>query len=247
MWKLYDELIEKIPEQLTVERFVIGKYRTAVYAAGYVGLASTVHNYDGNMVQAEKHVGKNLRQMASLIKSWDFTEASLGLAALNSYYNRLETLEAHVNSELLIRTDADAFDYYENIVEGKKVAVIGHFLSLDSKMKKAASLAVIEREPKEGDFPDTAAEYLLPDRDFVFITAMTLQNKTLPLLLELSKNARIILMGPSLVMSESLFKYGVETLSGFCVTNPVEAFASVEKGANKEFYKWGEKIIFKAP
>ena len=33
------------------------------------------------------------------------------------------------------------------------------------------------------DFLDSACEYILPEQDFVFITGMTLTNKTLPRLL----------------------------------------------------------------
>ena len=256
MWTLYDELINQIPEKLTVDKFVIGPYRTAVHADGHTGLASLAENFNGQRTSPEDHQGKTLKQMAALVKSWDFTEASLGLAALNSYYNRVGTIIAKSSTpnlqhgpdpNLQQSPGTDAFDFYSQEVAGKKVAAIGHFKGIEDKLHKSASLSIIEREPEEGDYPDSASEYLLPDQDFVFITAMTLQNKTLPRLLQLSKNARVILVGPSLVFSKTLFDYGVETLSGFYVANHEQAYQAVEKGGHKDFYQWGEKIIVTRP
>lgn len=251
MWTLYDKLINQIPENLTVDKFVIGPYRAAVYADGHTGLASLAENFHGSRTPLESHRTKTLKQMAALIKSWDFTEASLGLAALNSYHNRVGTLIAKSpkphQAKSLKLSSTDAFDHYAEEVAGKKVAAIGHFKGIENKLHKSASLSIIEREPEKGDYPDSACEYLLPDQDFVFITAMTLQNKTLPRLLQLSKNARVILVGPSLVFSDILFDYGVEALSGFYVTNHLKAYGSVEKGGHKDFYQWGEKIIITKP
>ena len=58
----------------------------------------------------------------------------------------------------------------------------------------ASEVYIIERRPKPGDYPDSACEYLLPDCDIVIMTASAAINKTLPRLLELSKNSRIKLI-----------------------------------------------------
>ena len=65
------------------------------------------------------------------------------------------------------------------MVRGKKVAVVGRFPDLDA-FNDVCRLIVLERNPGEGDLPDPACEYVLPEQDFVFITATTIINKTMP-------------------------------------------------------------------
>ena len=79
-------------------------------------------------------------------------------------------------------------------MEGKKVAVIGHFPGMEVG-RRACGLTVLERNPQEGDLPDFAAEYVLPEQDYVFITGTALTNKTMPRLLELSEHATVGLVG----------------------------------------------------
>jgi uncharacterized protein (DUF4213/DUF364 family) len=67
--------------------------------------------------------------------------------------------------------------------KGKKVAVVGHFSLVEKQLGCKCSLSILEREPEGTDFLDSACEYILPEQDFVFITGMTLTNKTLPRLL----------------------------------------------------------------
>ena len=77
-----------------------------------------------------------------------------------------------------------------------RIATIGHFGDIE-KYAEGRDLIVLERSPSGNDLPDPAAEYLLADRELVFITGSALTNKTLPRLLELCSGARVILVGPS--------------------------------------------------
>ena len=60
---------------------------------------------------------------------------------------------------------------------------MGHFPLVEKQLGRKCSLSILEREPEGADFLDSACEYILPEQDFVFITGMTLTNKTLPRLL----------------------------------------------------------------
>ena len=71
-----------------------------------------------------------------------------------------------------------AFDTYAELVQGKKVATIGHFRFIENRFEGVGELSIIERRPRDNDYPDTASEFILPDQDFVFITGSTLVNKT---------------------------------------------------------------------
>jgi uncharacterized protein (DUF4213/DUF364 family) len=100
------------------------------------------------------------------------------------------------------------------------VAVIGHFPHLEKTLGKVCDLAILEKRPLPGDYPDSACEFLLPFQDYVFATGVTLINKTLPRLLELSRRQGLILVGPSVPLAPLLFDWGVRDLQGMVVTDP---------------------------
>lgn len=239
MWELYDALIEEIPSYIKGDYLVTSPVRTLVYG-GNLGLASTIDSPFGSDMAISEIQGKPLRDIAALIKSWNFIESGIGLAAINAYYNNIEKLK----NNPLVQLDIDAFECFMPFIKGKKVAVIGHFESAISLYSNLCKLSIIEREPKDGDYPDSASEFLLPDQDFVFVTGMTFSNKTLPRILQLSKDARIILMGPSVPMAPVLFEYGVEALSGFCITDEAGCLKSVKTGETKKIYDYGKKLIY---
>jgi uncharacterized protein (DUF4213/DUF364 family) len=240
MWKLYDALIEGIPNDLKVNRYMTGIHRTLVQAGNNIGLASTVKCDTRPKTFKETISRGSLKEVASLVKSWNLIEASIGLAAVNAYYNRY--------SELIfspkVKPDVDAFKAYQNLVKGKKVALIGHFKSAVSLFSDLCRLSVIEKEPGPLDYPDQAAEFLLPNQDFVFITGMTFTNKTLPRLLQLAKNSRVILMGPSVPLSPLLFDFGIEMLCGFCVTEQDACIDAIQIGDARSFYSHGRKLSY---
>ena len=101
------------------------------------------------------------------------------MAALNSVYNAPERVAGWLNKPLDAVRSETAFDELLEAMVGKKVAVIGHFPGLQ-KVADRCQLSILERAPQEGDLPDFAAEYVLPEQDFVFVTGTTLTNKTLP-------------------------------------------------------------------
>jgi uncharacterized protein (DUF4213/DUF364 family) len=78
----------------------------------------------------------------------------------------------------------------------------------------------------------------------VFITGMTLTNKTLPRLLQLTRSdARVVMVGPSVSLSPVLYRYGVTDLDGFCVTDSEHADQLIRRGAKTDIFQCGRKII----
>lgn len=224
MWKMYDELIEGIPADLTADEILVCKSRTMVRCEMGCGMAMTMDSGAFPSDIEGSPVGSPLRDVAKLIKSWNLTDASVGLAAMNAYYNseeHVKALKARI-SEMCpdhVNQTEDAFLYYRPMVAGKKVATIGHFAYLDRRFAGICDLSILERDQQKGDYPDSACEYILKDQDFVFITGATMINKTLPRLLQLCGDAQVILCGPGTVMSPVLFRYGVDDLAGFTVQN----------------------------
>ncbi len=214
-WALYDDLIDGIGS-VTVDDYQVGHIWTRVSSSdGASGLAMTTDVRTRPALFEGSLVGKSLRDAAALVKSWNLVEASIGLAAINSWYSHPGRLGDCGYQFPLNGAGDGAFDTYAEAVKGKKVATVGHFAFIEKRFEHAGELTILEREPRTGDYIDSAAEYLIPEQDFVFITGSTLVNKTLPRLLELTQHAFVVIAGPSTPMSPALYDHGANGLSGF--------------------------------
>lgn len=229
-WQVYDELIENIEDNYSVEYCFVSPHWVGVKSEMGLGLAMRmaespiITKLTGNMK------GMKLKDLASYSKSWDFHEASIGMAAINSYYNGKKNKSlANINDKT---SDLSVFELIGNQVEGKKVTVVGHFPNIE-RLREICNLTILERKPNlaKFDMPDPACEYVLHEQDYFFTTAVTLINKTLPRLLELTQNAKIYLVGPTTPMTDIMIKYGVDYLCGSIVLEEDKAKDLFVEGA----------------
>lgn len=239
MWKLYDELIEGIPEGLTVEDFAVGKYWSFVKAGGNVGLAMTTSGDSRPWETDSAIIGLPLKTLAHTVKSWNLPEASLGMAAINAWYNSLERLE-----KLHCSRSKENSSIWDLPIEGKRVGLVGHLRLPQEILDTAKSVRILERNPQDGDYPDCACEYILPECEVIVITGSAFVNKTMPRLLALSRHAAVILTGPTVPLSETMFSYGVNRLAGMIVLQPDDARFHVLKGAFGPPHFAGERYCF---
>jgi uncharacterized protein (DUF4213/DUF364 family) len=237
-WDLYDRLIDLVPAGDTLNRLDCGRFWLMVTnQKGSGGLAPRPGgDLKGNFL------GQNLKDLARLIKSWDFNEAALGLAAVNAAIN--ETLADSLKDPLGLNSapGSDAFDFFLKAAFGKKVAVVGHFPYLN-RFRQDSELTILERNPQPGDLPDPAAEYILPQSDYVFLTGTTIINKTLPRLLELSQNSVITLVGPSTPLTAVLFDYKAAALAGLWVEDSPQLAQAIKIDRCEEIFKKGSRKI----
>ncbi|MDO4545916.1 MAG: DUF364 domain-containing protein [Bacillota bacterium] len=234
MWDFYDKLINEVPDVGTVDFIHAGETWTMVSAGSYCGIAITVNEQNQPIGDYSYLLGKPLKDVAALCKSWDFGQASVGTAALNAWLNSPEHLK-----QLDCRDTTNGFDDYRQKAAGKKVAIIGHFVHLERFLTES-QVYVLERRPKPGDYPDSACEYILPEVDYTFITGSAFINKTLPRLLQLSKNA--VVLGPSTPMSSVLFAYGAKELSGFSPDPVMKKNAAAIGRDEVRFKDYGRRI-----
>ncbi|MDR0409298.1 MAG: DUF364 domain-containing protein [Spirochaetaceae bacterium] len=240
LWELYDELIAAVPAEIRVAEAITGKYWTFVRTEdGGAGLAMTLDKPTRPRTLTKNMTGMSLRELATFSKSWNFEEAALGLAAINAWWNAPERKAASLSLDI---GDDDSFSFWRKRVSGKKVAVIGHFPYLENKIGDICDLSILEKRPVENDFPDSACEYLLPEQDYVFATGVTLINKTLPRLLELSRHCGIILAGPSVPLAPPLFRRGVIDLQGFVITDAAKCAAAVLGEDHSGIFGTGRRV-----
>lgn len=212
-WQLYDDLIDLVPADLRVTDACLGNWAYVATEQG-AGVAMVYRSGPREGTEVRDVVGKPLRDVAALVKSWDFEVASLGCAALGSYLTsgaRVDEFEA-----IDERGQTSTFQLHREKFAHQKTAAIGHFGDI-TKYTEGNDFIVLERMPSGDDYPDSACEYLLADRDEIYITGSTLTNKTLPRLLELSAHARVVLVGPSAVFAPEVLPECVAEIGGAIV------------------------------
>lgn len=219
--KLCDDLLESVAGfDCPVKRVCVGLHWTVVESK-YTGMAHTWKT--GHKVELESSgdlAGKSALELAGRLRSWEPLEASLGLAALNSLIEP-------------VGDPGNAFEHIVRLAAGKTVTVIGRFPANDRIAQVAGHVYFLEMEPEEGELPPYACEEVIPESDVVVITATALINKTLPRLLELSRGATAIVLGPSTPMNEVLFRHGADILAGVRATDTNALIGSVTQGVKK--------------
>lgn len=241
MWDLYDALIEAVPVKVLATDCVCGLNWFAVRSSG-VGLSMAPGDGAPSLPLAGRYAGMALKDLAALSKSWNFHEAALGLAAINAAFNGPATVVATFGQPLDRMETANCFHYLREDFRGKKITVVGHFRDLEP-LKEICELTILERKPQQGDLPDPACEYVLPDQDIVVITAVTLINKTLPRLLQLAHGARIVLTGPTTPLTPILFDFGIEMLAGLVVENDAQVLRTVQEGGQHQLFDSGARMV----
>jgi len=220
---LINDLINDLNKKTKVKDVRIGLHWTAIKSK-YCGLAMTIPPayHKCFITNCGNLTTKSILSLAEYAKSWNLTEASIGIAAINSL---IKPGGKRIN----------IFDFiYNEFNERKnKIVIVGHFpdKNIDT-LREIGDVQILERSQQKGDFPDTAAEYLLPKADIVLMSGTTIINKSAERLLELGKNSFTVVFGPSTPMSDVLFKYGADVIGGARVKNPENVMKKVSEGAH---------------
>ena len=248
-WELYDSLIQGVPEGIEVTDCCLGLNWSYVLAESGCGISHTVSG-GGRETFFDDPRKHDLRSLCELVKSWNFSEATLGVAALNAWYSQtalIEEFDAHTDGNMSVGMRSNPFNAVKEHFEGKNVAVIGHFPQVD-ELFVSAKVTVLERCCSSVlDTPDTACEYVLPTQDFVLMTGITLTNKTMPRLLELTRQVPSAVVGPSAIPALALRDKGVDIVAGSIVVDPEAATWAIRShakplwrhGIKKFFVQWG--------
>jgi uncharacterized protein len=239
LWRIYDALIDALPD-VPVSACLCGLHWVAAKSQG-VGLAMTPSGA-AELPQAGDYADLSVRELARMAKSWNLHEAALGMAAINSVYNGPAAVAQAFGRPPAEMPDANIFDFLIDAVRGKNVTVIGHFPNLDS-WRKICNLTVLERAPQSGDTPDPACEWVLPEQDIVVSTAVTLINKTLPRILELSQGAKFVLAGPTTPLTPKLFEFGIDILAGLVIEDEEKAMTVIGQGGQHRLFATGGRMV----
>ncbi len=224
---IFKDIIQSLKADAPVRKVMKGIYWTAV-AGKHCGLASTMiyescSQEDKDNLNLFSLTDKTALELAQYVFSNRISDVSVGLAAINSLIDINESRCTEINAgDLLIK-----------LGEKKNVSVIGHFPFSDALKNVTKNLWVIEKRVKPGDYPERDAEIYLPQSDIIAISSTTLINHTIDAILKLCPKRSIkILLGPSTPMSEVVFDYGIDIISGIKVFDELKVFKYISEGAN---------------
>lgn len=239
---ILSRILESLPDgKLT--RICIGVHWTFVEAEVdgrlQIGLASTLegaHDHGSPTIpKAGSLLSYSALELASQILTAEGAMASAAMATINALLPRHPETWVDMNAEEVIAERG----------AGKTVAIVGHFPFIDRVRQRVGQLKVIERRPKEGEFPPEAAPQILPDAEVVAITSMTFTNGSLQGLLDLCQpGSLVMLLGPTTPLCPILFEHGVDILAGSIVEKPEPVFRTLQEGGNfRQLHRAGVRLV----
>jgi len=225
--KVLEDLISVLNTEAKVRDIRMGLFHTAVLTRN-CGLAATLprdalRQEQPSAVREPGHLAnKGALELARMAYSESILEAAIGMATINSL---LEIDEGNCQS-------LNAGDLIAEKGKGKKVAIVGHFPFVPKLREIVKELWVIEKNPREGDFTEIEAENLIPQADVVGITGTAFTNHSIEKLLKLcSPETYVVVLGDTAPLSQVLFDYDIDAISGTKVIDPELALRCVSEGA----------------
>ncbi|MEM7553109.1 MAG: DUF364 domain-containing protein [Cyanobacteria bacterium P01_A01_bin.84] len=236
--EIYDLLLNYGNTDTQVQEILIGLTWTFCQGEG-TGLCMSPGTATRTLPWSGTLVHKPISELAPWLVSWNPYQATVGMAAINSVINQTNPLP---NTGTPLSPDSSAnlavFEHFLPQIRNQKVCIIGRYPGLD-KYKHEMQMNVIELQPTKEDFPAPASEYLLPEADWVFLTATSIVNKTFPRLVELAQNAQLVLMGPTLPWLTEFGEMGINYLAGVQVSNLSALRQTVAEGGGVRIFETG--------
>ena len=238
---VYDLLLDVIDVQ-RIEEVILGLTWTysrtegtglAMSPAHTNGISGRTFDWPGSVK------GKMSSEVAPWVRDWNPYKSSIGMSVINSILGQSNDI---LNNAQILQPGRSpnlaVFEHFYEQLKGKKVVIVGRYPGLDEALA-GIEYTVLERNPGAGDLPDAAAEYVLRDADWVFLTATSIVNKTFTRLAELSRDANLVLMGPTTPWIAELDEFGVDYLAGIRVTDPQALKTIVSEGGGTRIFESG--------
>lgn len=227
--------------ELPVTHVQIGMTWTQLDTAEGTGLAMTPGNPGRSLPWSGTLRGRPLSELQDWFGRWHLLECAVGLAAVNAALNASSDLPAQatiLDNAPAGQANLSVFHHFLPRLKDARVVVVGQYPGLD-QIRHSADLVVLERLDLPGTVPDTAAPYLLPEADWVFLTGTSLINQSFEVLSNLAYKATLVLMGPSVPWFDGFADYGVDILAGTVIRNHEAVSATVAEGGGTRLFDEG--------
>lgn len=234
--EIYDLMLDKVSlSDAKVEDLLIGLTWTYCRSTNS-GLCMTADSRSRSFEWPGKIKGEQVSQIAHWIREWDPMKSTIAQAAINSILNHIVPEEAFVLNPSSDNVNLAVFDYFLPLIKNSKSVVIGRYPGIERIQPQCASMQIVELSPGAQDFPTSACEYLLPEAEWVFLTGTSIPNKTFPRLTELSQNAHVVLMGPSVPWLPELVEFDIDFLVGVTVQDDIMLRQVISEGGGTNIF-----------
>ncbi|MGR9073824.1 MAG: Rossmann-like domain-containing protein [Gammaproteobacteria bacterium] len=240
--RIYECLLDYCSSSRKIERVGVGLVWTVCQTRRHCcvdsGLAMTPAVSSRSLRWPGTLAGKSLKDIGRWVMEWDPLQAAVGMAAVNCSINDESVPAGTLLDALPGKANLTVFEHFLPLTEGCKVVVVGHYPGIEEYVAEYG-WQVLERMPEAGDYPDPACEFLLPDADWVFLSASTLPNKTFPRLAELAGSARTVLMGPTVPWLPELHAFAIDYLAGVEVCDHEALYRTAAEGGGVRIFETG--------
>ncbi|MCW4009710.1 MAG: DUF364 domain-containing protein [Candidatus Bathyarchaeota archaeon] len=239
-------------DEIVVDQVVMGLGYTGVRLSdGHSGLCYTFQNEIAHATRrcqvsdlAGTLAGTPALTLAEKAKSWEIRESVVGFATLNA----LSQIVIEQKLEDYTILNGDVINHIA-LTKEDVAALVGYIGPLVPHIRaKVKKLFILERAStrrEEGILPDTACDQILPLADVVLITGTALVNGTIDHLLELTTNAReVVIIGASAgILPEVLFERGVTVVGGVKIMDANKMMQIVSEGGGTPALKSAVQFI----
>jgi uncharacterized protein (DUF4213/DUF364 family) len=242
-WAVTDAILEHAVGDGRIDAMCLGLTWTSCQIGSSIGFAQSPGLATRTLDFPGSVAGSAARDIAAWLRDWDPYRATVGLAAVNALIN--DAGNALMQEALPLHSPGPAnlavFAHFRPYLAGRKVVVVGRYPGLDSVLD-GIDVQVLERQPGPGDLPDPAAEYVIPEADWVFLTGTSLINKTFHRLAALARDAVTVLMGPSVPWLPLFADYGVDYLAGVVPVDVERAARIAAEGGGTRLF--GDGVVY---
>lgn len=236
--RIYELLLDYCSTNAIVDRLLIGMVWSLCQSGHSVGLSMSPQFATRTLTWSGGLAGKPLADLATWILEWEPYQASVAMSAINSCINSRAMPDSIALENTMEHANLAVFDYFLPQLSGKDVVVVGRYPDIE-RYHDQFQLKILEKQPGNNDYPDAACEFLIPDADWVFITASSIPNKSFPRLAELASGAKTVLMGPTTPWLPQLHEFGIDYLAGVEVADPETLYRTIAEGGGKRIFNTG--------
>ncbi len=225
---LYELLLDYANLQIEVERILVGLNWT-LCQAGATGIAETPRQGEQHYEPNVSLAGRSLAELSLWLRKWDRRQASIGLAAVNAAINSEADMIYQQGALFRGREALDnAMDWFVPRIRNHKIAVTGEvnpFSSLGEKLD-------VTHLPGSNGALHPATEVMLGNAEWLFVNGQSVADKTLPRILALACNARVVLYGPQVPWLEEWHDFGIDYLIGSQIDHTSALYNTIAEGGD---------------
>lgn len=227
---IYDLLLDYANLQVEIERVMVGLDWTLVQA-GATGIAATVARGQWQRSPDAPLVGRSLAEVALWLRKWERQQAVIGLAAVNAAINSEADMIYQEGALFRGRNALDnALEWFLPHIQGSKVALLGQ----QNPFIRHQSQIELTHLPGSNGSVHPAAEVMLGKAEWVFVPGQAVADKTLPRILELARDAKIVLYGPQVPWLEEWHGFGIDYLVGSQIDHSTILYSTIAEGGGIE-------------